>query len=302
MKPDSKLAKKIESGEFIVTAEYLPPTGTDAAVIEAKAKAMGRGPVAVNVTDNRIGIAASSLATSIVLSRAGTEPVYQIVTRDRNRIALQSDLLGAALLGIKNVLCLSGHHQTLTGCPESANVFDIDSIQLIAAIRKMNEEGLLINNQKINGSFGMLIGAAANPYMKPIELNTLRVEKKAAAGATFLQTHAIYDTDVLEQWTKALRQAGIIERVAILVGILPLNSAEQAQKLNDNYTDSNIPSEIIDRMKAAGDADAQKKEGLAIAAEIIGKVKNIKGIRGIHVFSGGNETIVPELMTRANLK
>ena len=136
MKPDSKLANKIKSGDFFVTAEYLPQAGTDISAIEACVSALSQGPVAVNVADNHYGIATSSLAASVVLSRSGVEPVYQIVTRDRNRIALQSDLLGAALLGIKNVLCLSGYHQSLMGCPESANVFDIDSIQLMATGEK----------------------------------------------------------------------------------------------------------------------------------------------------------------------
>ena len=163
MKPDSRLASKIESGDFIITAEYLPRAGTDTSAIEACVSAFKNGPTAVNVADNHYGVALSSLAASVALSRTGVEPVYQIVTRDRNRIALQSDLLGAASLGIKNVLCLSGYHQTLMGCPESANVFDIDSIQLIAAVKKMNDEGLLLDGTKIEGAFSMLIGAVANP-------------------------------------------------------------------------------------------------------------------------------------------
>jgi methylenetetrahydrofolate reductase (NADPH) len=296
MKPDSKLAGKIEGGDFIITAEYLPRAGTDMAAIDACVSALSQGPVAVNVADNHYGIGASSLATSVALSQAGIEPIYQIVTRDRNRIALQSDLLGAALLGIKNVLCLSGYHQSLMGCPEAANVFDIDSIQLVATVKKMNEEGLLLDGTKIEGQFAMLIGAAANPYTRPIELNVLRLSKKVEAGAVFIQTQAVFDIEPLQQWVEALRQEGITERVAILAGVLPLANADEARRLSDTFTDFYIPDEVIDRIKAAGDLNAQKKEGLAIGAEIIRKVKDIKGLRGVHIFSGGNEAIVPEIM------
>jgi methylenetetrahydrofolate reductase (NADPH) len=296
MKPASKLAGKIESGDFIVTAEYLPRAGTDMAAIESCANALSQGPVAVNVADNHYGIGASSLATSVALSRAGIEPIFQLVTRDRNRIALQSDLLGAALLGVKNVLCLSGYHQTLMGSPQAANVYDIDSIQLLAIVKKMNEEGTLLEGTRIEGEFAMLIGAVANPYTRPIELNILRLAKKIEAGATFIQTQAVFDIESLEEWVEALRREGITERTAILAGVLPLTGADEAKRLSDTFTDFYIPDAIIERMKAAGDPEAQKKEGLAIVAEIIKKVKDIKGLRGVHIFSGRNEAIVPEIM------
>ena len=296
MKPDSRLANKIESGDFIVTAEYLPRAGTDASVIEACASALSNGPVAVNVADNHYGVAMSSLAASVALSRSGVEPVYQIVTRDRNRIALQSDLLGAAFLGIKNILCLSGYHQTLMGCSESANVFDIDSIQLIAIVRKMTDEGLLLDGKKIEGAFSMLIGAVANPFLKPLELNIIRLNKKVDAGANFIQTQAVFDVEAFQQWLEAARSEGITESTAVLAGVLPLASAAEAKRLSDTYTDFNIPNEVLERIRAAGDEKAQKKEGLTICAEIIKKVKNVKGLRGVHILSGGNETIVPELI------
>jgi methylenetetrahydrofolate reductase (NADPH) len=296
MKPESRLANKIESGDFIITAEYLPRAGTDASVIEACASALSQGPAAVNVADNHYGVAMSSLAASIALSRFGVEPVYQLVTRDRNRIALQSDMLGAAFLGIKNILCLSGYHQTLMGCSESANVFDIDSIQLIALVRKMTDEGLLLDGKKIEGAFSMLIGAVANPFLKPLELNIIRLNKKVDAGANFIQTQAVFDVEAFQQWLEAARSEGITERIAVLAGILPLASAAEAKKLSDTYTDFNIPNEVLERIMAAGDENAQKKEGLTICAEIIKKVRNMKGLRGVHILSGGNETIVPELI------
>ena len=156
MKPDSTLASKIADGDFIVTAEYRPPAGTDATTIEAMAGTLGNGPVAVNVADNSYGVTLSSLAASVALCRSGIEPVYQLTTRDRNRIALQSDLKGAAYLGIKNVLCLSGYHQTLTGCAGAANVYDIDSIQLIAAVRRISEMTILVRVNELGGDLSWL--------------------------------------------------------------------------------------------------------------------------------------------------
>jgi methylenetetrahydrofolate reductase (NADPH) len=301
MKPDSRLASKIDSKDFIVTAEYLPQAGTDASAIEAVAGAIGKGPIAVNVADNHYGVAVSSLAVSVALSKNGIEPVYQLVTRDRNRIALQSDLLGAALLGIKNVLCLSGYHQSLIGCPESANVFDIDSIQLINLVKKMNEDGQLIDGTKINGPFSMLIGAVANPYLKPMELNIIRMKKKVAAGARFIQTQAVFDVETFSHWLESLHKEGITSRAAILAGVMPLSSATEARKINNTYTDFSIPAEILSRMESAASEDAQRKEGIAICVDIIKKIKGMPGLRGVHLLSGGHEAAVPQLIAAAGL-
>jgi methylenetetrahydrofolate reductase (NADPH) len=295
MKPDSRLAGKIGGKDFIFTAEYLPLAGTDASFVEACTKSFSNHLTAVNVADNHYGVAMSSLAASVALNQAGVEPVYQLVTRDRNRIALQSDLLGAAFLGIKNVLCLSGFHQTLIDCPQAANVYDIDSIQLINMVKKMNG-GLLLDGTKIQGEFSMLIGAAANPNMKPLELNIMRLSKKVTAGANFIQTQAVFDVELFKQWLEAARKEGITEKTAILAGVLPLKSAAQGQKLLETHTDFNIPADMLNRIKAAGDPEAQKKEGLKIAAEIIKKLKALPGLRGVHILSGGNESVVPELL------
>jgi methylenetetrahydrofolate reductase (NADPH) len=295
MKPDSKLAGKISGKDFIYTAEYLPPAGTDASSLEAGIKSFGSRLTAVNIADNHYGVAMSSLAASAAFIRAGIEPIYQVVTRDRNRIALQSDLLGAAFLGIKNVLCLSGYHQTLIDCPQAANVYDIDSIQLISMVKKMNG-GLLLDGKKIQGDFSMLTGAAANPYMKPLELNIMRLRKKAAAGADFIQTQPVFDTEVFKQWLEAAQKEGITGKTAILAGVMPLQSAAEGQKLLDTHTDFNIPIDLLNRIKAAGNEEAQKKEGLKIAAEIIKKLKVMPGLRGVHILSGGNESVVPELL------
>jgi len=297
MKPDSRLARVIQSEDFIITAEYQPRSGTAASPIEACAGVLHDGPIAVNVADNHYGVAMSSLAASVGLNRSGIEPVYQVVTRDRNRIALQSDLLGAAFLGIKNVLCLSGYHQTLMGSPDSANVFDIDSIQLIAAIKKMIEEGLLLDGTKIDGPFSMLIGAAANPSLMPLELNIIRLKKKVKAGADFIQTQAVFDVEAFKHWLDAVRSEQITKKVAILAGVMPLASAAEAKRLKETYTDFNIPDEVIARLDKAGNEEAQKKEGVAICVEVIKKIKGLPGLRGIHILSGGNEAVVPQLIS-----
>jgi methylenetetrahydrofolate reductase (NADPH) len=301
MKVDSKLANAIESGDFILTAEFLPVAGTDSSVIESAAVSLGKSALAVNVADNHYRVAMSSLAASVAMLKAGVEPVLQIVTRDRNRIALQSDLLGAAYLGLKNVLCLSGYHQTLAGSPESANVFDIDSIQLVAAVRNMRDEGVLLDGTKIESEFSMLIGAVANPYITPIELNIIRFYKKIEAGANFIQTQAVFDTEAFGQWLEAAVSEGLTEKTAILAGIMPLQSAAEAERLRDTYTDLHISDELIERLKTAGNKEAQKKEGLAICVETIRKVKDMNGVRGIHILSGGKEAIVPELLAASGL-
>ena len=295
MKPDSRLAGKLNGKDFIITAEYLPLAGTDASFVEACVNYFNSRLTAVNVADNHYGVAMSSLAASVALNRAGIEPVYQLVTRDRNRIALQSDLLGAAFLGIKNVLCLSGFHQTLIDCSQAANVFDIDSIQFIALVKGMNE-GSLLDGTKIQGGFSMLVGAVANPYTKPLELNIIKLVKKAAAGADFIQTQAVFDVELFEQWLEAAGKEGITEKTAVLAGVLPLQSAAQGQKLLDTHTDFHIPDDVLKRIKAAGDPEAQRKEGLKIAIEIIAKLKTLPGLRGVHILSGGNEAVVPDLL------
>ncbi|MGA2160154.1 MAG: methylenetetrahydrofolate reductase [Dehalococcoidia bacterium] len=299
MKVDSKLAKKIETGDFIVTAECAPGATASGATAEAALKALGSKPVAVNVADNSHGVALSSMAASVAAMKLGIEPVLQMVTRDRNRIALQSDLLGAASLGIKNVLCMSGYHQTLIGRPESVNVFDIDSIQFIELTNRMSENGVLADGTSIDGPFPMLVGAAANPFLKPLELNLLRLGQKVEAGARFVQTHAVFDIQAFGQWLDAARKEGFTKKTAILASVYPLESVAEAQKLRDTYAEFCIPDEVIERLKKAGDAG--KKEGLAICVETIKQLKALTGLRGIHILSGGKEAVVPDLVAASGL-
>jgi methylenetetrahydrofolate reductase (NADPH) len=301
MKADSKLAKKIETGDFIVTAECAPGATAAGATAEAALKFLDGKLAAINFPDNSHGVAISSVAAAVAAIKLGTEPVLQMVTRDRNRIALQSDLLGAASLGIKNVLCMSGYHQTLIGCPESANVFDVDSYQFIELTTRMSENGVLSDGTKFDGQFSMLVGAVANPFMKPLELNLFRLGKKIEAGARFIQTHAVFDIETFSQWLDAAHKEGLTKTAAILAGVFPLSSAAEAQKLRDTYAEFCIPDKVIERLKTAGDVGAQKKQGLAICVETIKQLKALEGLRGIHVLSGGKEALVPEILAASGL-
>jgi methylenetetrahydrofolate reductase (NADPH) len=295
---ESLLAKKIEAGDFIITAEYLPDTNIDSAPVS---KLKNCGAIAVNVADNPFGPVISGLATAIKLKQAEIEPVYQLITRDRNRIALQSDILGAASMGIKNILCLSGYHQTLTNMPESANVYDLDSIQLIEVINRMKTEGILLNGTKIKGDFSILAGAVVNPYLRPLELNILRLMKKVKAGAKFIQTQAVFNTTDFQEWLDAAYQEGITEKAAVIAGIYPLESYDEAVNILNKHTDFYIPDSHVKRIKEAGDLEAQKKMGIAICVETIGKIKEMKGLSGIHIISGGRENIISEIISDAGL-
>jgi len=301
MRKEKKFADQIKGNDFIITAEYLPGAETDTSRLDLIVSCLKEIPSAVNVSDNPFGVSMSSLAASLHLINAGIEPVFQMVTRDKNRIAIQSDILGACSLGINNMLCLSGYHQILTDNPESANVYDIDSTQLLAMTDKMRNNSELLNGMKISGSFNMITGAVANPYMKPVELNMLRVSQKADAGASFIQTHAVFDVEVFGTWLAAAKDAGITDKAAMLAGILPLESAEEAEALRDKYTDFTIPDSIVERLRSAGNADAQRKEGIAICVEVIGKIKNMSGLRGIHILSGGKEQLIPEILSASGL-
>jgi methylenetetrahydrofolate reductase (NADPH) len=295
---DSLLAKKIEEGDFIITAEYLAGTNIDSDPVN---KSQISGVLAVNVADNPYGPIISGLASAVKLKQAGIEPVYQIVTRDRNRIALQSDILGAASLGIKNLLCLSGYHQSITEIPQSANVYDIDSIQLIDIVTRMNNEGVLLNGKKIGGNFSMLVGAVANPYLRPLELNIMRLAKKIRAGAKFIQTQGVFNTTDFHEWLNAAYQEGLTEKAAFIAGIYPLESYDEAISLLKKHTDFYIPESHINSMKDAGGPAEQKKRGITICVETINKIKEMKGLSGIHIISGGKEDIINEIISNAGL-
>lgn len=295
---NSLLAKKIEEGDFIITAEFMPGLNMDNIPADQLKRS---GAIAINVADNPDGPAISSLASAVKLQCAEVEPVFQIVTRDRNRIALQSDILGAASLGIKNVLCLSGYHQSLGNLPESANVYDIDSIQLIESVSRMKTEKILLNGKKIEGDFSLLVGAVANPYLRPLELNMMRLVKKVKAGANFIQTQAVFNTTDFQEWLNEAYKEGLTEKAAFIAGIYPLSGYEEALLLLEKHTDFYIPSSHVQRMKEAGSPEEQQKTGIAICVETIKKIKGMKGLSGIHIISGGKENLISEIISEAGL-
>jgi len=299
MKAGTNLEKVLESKRFAVTAEAGPPKGTSAAVIERKAELLRHCCDAVNVTDNQTAIVRmSSLASCTLLKRQGVDPVMQIVCRDRNRIAIQSDVLGAVALGIGNVLCLSGDHQKFGNHPDAKNVFDIDSIQLIQALKNMRDEKKFLCGEDVSGEAPLFIGAVENPYADPFEFRVVRLAKKVKAGADFIQTQAVYDIAKFAKWMEMVRDRGLDKQVHILAGVIPIRSAGMARYMRDYVSGVSVPDEIVTRMEEAKTA---KEEGARIALEIIEQLKEVTGVHGIHIMAVGWEDIVPEIIERAGL-
>jgi methylenetetrahydrofolate reductase (NADPH) len=300
MKAGSHLEKILDKGLFAVTGELGPPKGNNIDVIRRKADLL-RGYVdAVNVTDNQTAIVRmSSIATSALLVQMGLEPVMQMVTRDRNRIAMQSDLFGATALGIRNMLCLTGDHHTFGNQVNAKNVHDVDSIQLIDCVRMVRDEGKLLGGEeKIDGEVKMFIGAAENPFGDPFEFRAVRLGKKAAAGADFIQTQCIYDMNRFKEWMKMVRDRGIDEKLHILAGVTPLKSGGMARYMAKNVSGILIPDEIIDRVVKA---KKPAEEGIQICIEQIQELKEIKGVHGIHIMAIEWEQMVSQITERAGL-
>jgi 5,10-methylenetetrahydrofolate reductase len=299
MKAGTNLEKVLESGMFAVTAEAGPPKGTSAAVMQRKAEVLRHCCDAANVTDNQTAIVRmSSLAGCVIMKQQGVDPVMQIVCRDRNRIAIQSDVLGAVALGIGNILCLSGDHQMFGNHPTAKNVFDIDSIQLIQALRTMRDDKKFLCGEDISGEVPLFIGAAANPYADPFEFRVARLAKKVKAGAEFIQTQAVYDIAKFAKWMEMVVERGLDKQTHILAGVIPIKSAGMARYMRDYVSGVTVPDEVVTRMEQAQDA---KAEGKKIAVEIIEQVKEIPGIHGVHIMAVGWEDIVPEIVEQAGL-
>ncbi len=299
MKAGTNLEKVLESGRFAVTAEAGPPKGASAAVIQRKGELLRPCCDAINVTDNQTAIVRmSSLAGCVLLKQLGADPVMQMVCRDRNRIAIQSDVLGAVALGIGNILCLSGDHQKFGNHPTAKNVFDIDSIQLIQALKNMRDEKKFVCGEDISGEVPLFIGAAENPYADPFEFRVVRLAKKVKAGADFIQTQAVYDVAKFAKWMEMVTARGLDERVHILAGVIPIRSVGMARYMKDYVSGVSVPDEIVTRMEEAKDA---KQEGATIILEIIEQLKEIPGVHGIHIMAVGWEDIVPEIVERAGL-
>ena len=297
----SRLKRVLDKGGLAVTAECGPPKGADPEAIFKKAEFL-RGKVdAINATDNQTAIVRmSSLAACSLLMSAGLDPVLQVVVRDRNRIALQSDILGAAAMGIGNVLCLSGDHQSFGNQPQAMGVFDLDSIQLIQVVKTMRDEGTIWGGDALTKSPDLFIGAAANPFADPLEFRVVRLAKKIRAGADFIQTQCVYNLERFEKWMNMARERGLTEQVSILAGVTPLKSSKMAKYMKNRVSGMDIPDKFIKRLEGVPE-NRQKEEGINICVETIQRLKEINGIRGFHIMAIGWEEMVGEIVERAGL-
>ena len=300
MKSAGTLEKVLTAGKFAVTAELGPPQNTNPEVIKKKAQYLHGNVDGANITDNQTAIVRmSSIAAAAIAISCGIEPIAQMVCRDRNRIAMQSDILGAAALGIKNILCLSGDHQKFGNQPEAANVFDVDSMQLIAMVKKMRDEKQFLSDVPIKEYEPRLfIGAVANPFADPFEFRVIRLAKKIRAGADFIQTQCVFDVDKFARWMELVVKEGLHKQVYILAGLTPVRSARALNYMKKEVAGMSIPDELIKRMESAKDP---KEEGIKICLEMIERIKNIEGVSGIHLMPIGWESVTPIILERANL-
>lgn len=301
LKSGSNLEKVFKGGHFAVTCECGPPKGADVEVIKKKAAYIKGKVDAANVTDNQTAVVRmSSIATSSILIKEGVEPIMQMVTRDRNRIAAQSDVFGAYALGIRNMLCLTGDHQKFGNHPRAKNVFDMDSIQLLDVVRTIRDEGKVNSGEEVEGGIGMFLGAAENPFGDPFEFRVHRLAKKIAAGANFIQTQCIYDMDRFKTFMKQAVDMGLTEKCYIMAGLTPLKSAGMANYMNKFVAGITIPQPIIERIKGV-EKGQQTEEGIKILMEQIEECRNIPGVAGVHIMAIEWEEKVPELVERAKL-
>jgi methylenetetrahydrofolate reductase (NADPH) len=302
MTTPSKLQKMMASGHLAVTSEVGPPRSADGSVIEKKGNLIKDYVDAVNVTDNQTSVCrVCSLACCIRLKLMGLEPVLQMVTRDRNRIALQSDILGAASFGINNILCLTGDHQHFGDHPKAVNVFDLDSIQLIQTVKLMRDEGRLLGGHEFEVRPQMFIGAAANPFAGPnVAMRVARLAKKAAAGVQFIQTQCIYNLDTFKEFMKLAVDRGLHEKVAILAGITPMKNVGMAKYMQKRVPGIDVPDEIVRRIGGVP-KEKQAEEGISLAVDQIEELKGVEGVRGFHLMAIEWEEKVPEIVQRAGL-
>ena len=294
------LKQILSDGKFAITAEVGPPKGSDPSKIIQKGEIL-RGHVdAFNVTDNQTAVVRmSSMAACCILQKMDLEPVMQITCRDRNRIALQSDVLGASAVGIKNILCLTGDHQSFGNHPEAKGVYDIDSIQLVQMVKNMRDSGIFQSGDKIlYKNPDVFIGAAANPFADPFEFRVDRLEKKIKAGANFIQTQSVFNVNKFNIWMDEVRSRGIDKKVHILAGVTPLKSLKMTNRMRFHVPGVDIPDEIAKKMENAEDP---KEEGFDIALELINEIKKIKGIHGLHITALFWEDIIPSLVREADL-
>jgi methylenetetrahydrofolate reductase (NADPH) len=312
VKSGSNLERVLNEGHFAITAELGPPKSADIGIIEKKAEHLKGVVDAVNITDNQTAIVRmSSIAAGVLALKAGLEPVIQITCRDRNRIAIQSDILGAYSLGLKNILALSGDHQVFGNHSTCKNVYDLDSIQLLELMKIMRDEGKFVCGEEIKNSKKadvvapkIFIGAAANPFGDPFEFRVIRLEKKIAAGADFIQTQCIYDMDRFEEWMKQVRERELHKQVKILAGVTPIKSVGMAKYMRDSVAGLTVPDQLIERVAKAAEKDKKlaAQEGIKICVEQIKRFQDIEGVAGVHLMAIEWEHRVPEIVETAGLK
>ena len=298
MKSGSRLEKILESGQFAVTAEAGPPKGSLPDGMRKKGDLLRSSCDAINVTDNQAAVVRmSSLAGCLLIKETGAEPVLQMVVRDRNRLALQSDILGAAALGIRNVLCLAGDHQRLGNHPTAAGAYDVDPIQLIQMLKTMRDEHRAENGETISGEVPLYIGTVAHPFADPWELHMITLAKKIRAGADFIQTQAIYDLPRFIAWMDKVRAQGLHEKAHILASVLPIKSVEMVRRMRE-VPGMRVPDELAERIERAADA---KAAGARICVELIEQLKQVPGVHGIHIMAVAGEDAVPGIVKEAGL-
>ncbi len=306
-KSGSNSEKVLASGSFAVTAELGPPKSVDIEVIKKKASYLKGNVDAVNITDNQTAIVRiSSIAAAKLALDLGLEPTIQMTCRDRNRLAIQADILGAYLLGIRNCVCLTGDHQVFGNHPTARYVFDLDSIQLIQMLKNMRDEKVFACGDEIKNTKKsepkeprMFIGGAANPFADPFEFRVIRLEKKINAGVDFIQTQCIYDMERFGKWMEQVRDRGLDKKCKILAGITPLKSAGMARYMRDKVAGVTVPDYYVERMDKAEDP---KSEGISICIEQIQQLRETKGVAGIHIMAIEWEAAVPEIVEKAGLK
>ena len=299
MKSGSRLEEILESGQFAVTGEAGPPKGSSPDGMRKKGELLKSSCDAINVTDNQAAVVRmSSLAGCLLLMQTGAEPVLQMVVRDRNRLALQSDILGAAALGIRNVLCLAGDHQRLGNHPTAAGAYDIDPIQLIQMIKTLRDDHRVESGETISGEVPLYIGTVAHPFAEPLELHMITLAKKIRAGADFIQTQAIYEVPRFIAWMDKVRQQGLHEKAHILASVLPIKSVEMARRMRSGVPGMRVPDELVERIERAADA---KAEGIRICVETIEQLKHVSGVHGIHIMAVASEDSVPGIVKTAGL-
>jgi methylenetetrahydrofolate reductase (NADPH) len=301
MRAESQLERVLRAGQFAVTAELNPPDSSDPQEVYAAARVLAAVVDAINATDaSGANAHMSSLGSCALLLRAGYDVVMQMSCRDRNRIALQGDLLGAAALGVRNVLCLTGDDVSVGDQPEAKRVFDFDSIHLLYTARLMRDQGILLSGRKITAPPRLFLGAAENPFAPPLHWRAQRLAKKVDAGADFIQTQFVFDVKVFRQFMARVRELGLHERVYILAGVGPLKSPRAAEFMRTRVPGVVIPDVIVARLKKTPRARWQA-EGIAICVEIIQQVREIEGVAGIHVMAYRQEEAVAEIIERVGL-